>query len=139
MGCPHDTIDQLQPRFDRAKNWIENYVDEKDRTVVRREPDTSRLSDLSQAEATWLALLLERMPDEPGLEEITRLVYGVPKVALGLDLDTEPNPEIIADQKAFFRLLYQLLIGKDAGPRLPTLFLALGSKALRRLLSVGRG
>jgi lysyl-tRNA synthetase class 1 len=139
VGYPHDTIDQLQPRFDRAKNWIENYVEEKNRTVVRQEPDTSRLSDLSQAEATWLALLLERMPDEPGLEEITRLVYGVPKVALGLDLDAEPNSEIIADQKAFFRLLYQLLIGKDTGPRLPTLFLALGSKHLRRLLNVGRG
>jgi lysyl-tRNA synthetase class 1 len=139
VGYPHDTIDQLQPRFDRAKNWIENYVDEKNLTVVRQEPDTSRLSDLSQAEATWLALLLERLTDEPGLEEITRLVYGVPKVALGLDLDAEPNPEIIADQKVFFRLLYQLLIGKDTGPRLPTLFAALGSKPLRRLLTVGRG
>jgi lysyl-tRNA synthetase class 1 len=139
VGYRHDTIDQLQPRFERAKNWIENYVDEKDRTVVRREPDISRLSDLSQAETTWLALLLERMPDEPRLAEITRLVYGVPKVALGLDLDAEPNPEIIADQKAFFRLLYQLLIGKDTGPRLPTLFMALGSKAIRQLLTVGRG
>lgn len=139
VGYRHDTIDQLQPRFDRAKNWIENYVDEKDRTVVRREPDISRLSDLSQAEATWLALLLGRMPAEPSLAEITRLVYGVPKVALGLDLDAEPDPEIIADQKTFFRLLYQLLIGKDTGPRLPTLFMALGSQAIRQLLTVGGG
>lgn len=136
VGYPHNSIAQLQPRFDRAKGWIENYVDEKDRTVVRQEPDRLALEELSAHEAGWLSLLVERLPDEPALDEITRLIYGVPKLAQGLGLDAEPTPEIIADQKAFFRLLYQLLISKETGPRLPTLFMALGSKSVRRLLSV---
>ena len=39
-----------------------------------------------------------------------------------------------ADQKAFFRLLYALLVDDERGPRLPTLFLALGSAKVRELL-----
>ena len=39
-----------------------------------------------------------------------------------------------ADQKDFFRLLYNLLVSADRGPRLPTLVLALGTEKVRRLL-----
>jgi lysyl-tRNA synthetase class 1 len=39
------------------------------------------------------------------------------------------------DQKAFFKLLYNLLVDADRGPRLPTLFLALGAEKVRSLLS----
>ena len=38
------------------------------------------------------------------------------------------------DQKEFFRLLYNLLVDADRGPRLPTLFVALGSGKVRSLL-----
>ena len=57
----------------------------------------------------------------------TALIYGVPKLARGLGLDDPPTDEVKADQKAFFRLLYNLLVAADRGPRLPTLFLALGA------------
>ena len=39
-----------------------------------------------------------------------------------------------AAQREFFKLLYNLLIGKDTGPRLPTLLLAIGPEKLRALL-----
>ena len=39
-----------------------------------------------------------------------------------------------ADQKAFFALLYELRVAAERGPRLPTLFLALGSEKVRSLL-----
>ena len=67
--------------------------------------------------------------------ESTALVYGVPKLALGLDLDAAPTEEVKADQKAFFRLLYNLLVDADRGPRLPTLFVALGPEKVRSLLT----
>ena len=37
-------------------------------------------------------------------------------------------------KRAFFALIYQLLIGKDTGPRLPTLLLAAGQDRVRQLL-----
>ena len=67
------------------------------------------------------------MADELDLEPVTTLVYGVPKLALGLPVDADPTDEVKADQKEFFRLLYNLLVDKDRGPRLPTLIVALGA------------
>ena len=52
-----------------------------------------------------------------------------------MGLDDEPTDQIKADQKAFFKLLYNLLVDADRGPRLPTLFVALGSDRVRSLLT----
>jgi lysyl-tRNA synthetase class 1 len=74
------------------------------------------------------------MPDELELAPITELIYGVPKLTRGLGLDDAPTEQVKADQKEFFRLLYNLLVDADRGPRLPTLFVALGSAKVRTLL-----
>ena len=37
-------------------------------------------------------------------------------------------------QRAFFKALYTLILGKETGPRLSTLFLSLGLERTRRLL-----
>jgi lysyl-tRNA synthetase class 1 len=135
VGYPHDSIDQLQPRLGLASTWIERYVDDEDRTNVREAPDTARLAACTETEQTWLTLLRENLKPGMTLHEVTGLVYGVPKLARGLSLDSGPTPEVAADQKVFFKLLYQLLVGKERGPRLPTLFLALGIDRVRALLS----
>ena len=59
----------------------------------------------------------------------------MPKLARGLGLDDAPTDEVKQDQKGFFRLLYNLLVDADRGPRLPTLFLALGAERVRALLT----
>ena len=51
---------------------------------------------------------------------------------------TRPTDEVKADQKAFFGLLYNLLVDADRGPRLPTLILALGADRVRGLLALAR-
>ena len=79
--------------------------------------------------------LLDRMPDHLELESTTELIYGVPKLARGLGLDDAPTDQVKQDQKDFFRLLYNLLVDADRGPRLPTLFLALGAEKVRTLLT----
>ena len=124
--------EDLEPRLSRAWNWIREYGD---RTTVRETPDAERLAALSEDEHLWLAQLLDRLPDTLELEPTTALVYGVPKLARGLGLDDAPTDQIKADQKAFFKLLYNLLVDADRGPRLPTLFLALGSERVRELLT----
>ncbi len=128
------TVEDLEPRLSRAATWIRDFVPEEDRTTVRVEPDLDRLGGLDEDEQRWLAQLLDRLPDELELEATTTLIYGIPKLDRGLGLDDPPTDEVKADQKAFFRLLYNLLVAADRGPRLPTLFVALGTEKVRRLL-----
>ncbi len=127
-------LTQLEPRLTKAMNWTRD-LPEDQRTTVRETPDTGRLAGLSEDEELWLRQLLDRLPDELDLESTTTLVYGVPKLARGLGLDDPPTDEVKADQKAFFRLLYNLLVDADRGPRLPTLFVALGAAKVRELLT----
>ncbi|CAB4699093.1 MAG: lysine--tRNA ligase [Actinobacteria bacterium] len=139
VGHEHASVDDLQPRLGRAMTWMSEYVPEQDRTTVRAEPDAARLAALSEDEHLWLANLLDRMPDRLDLDEITTLVYGVPKLGRGLGLDDPPTEEVKADQKAFFGLLYDLLVAAERGPRLPTLFVALGAEKVRQLLTPPAG
>jgi lysyl-tRNA synthetase class 1 len=134
VGFPHDSVADLQPRLDRAMAWTEEFVPAADRTIVRSSPDTARLAALSEDEELWLRIFLDRLPESMELDEVTSVVYGVPKLARGLGLDDKPTDEVKADQKAFFKLLYNLLVDADRGPRLPTLVVALGADKVRSLL-----
>jgi lysyl-tRNA synthetase class 1 len=134
-GHPHGSVTDLEPRLSKAMAWTRDFVPESDRTTVRTAPDAARLAALSPDEHAWLTHLLDRLPAELDLDTTTALVYGVPKLARGLGLDAPPTDEVKADQKAFFKLLYNLLVDADRGPRLPTLFLALGSERVRGLLT----
>jgi len=66
---------------------------------------------------------------------LTVLVYGIPKLLRGLPISAPPTDELRVAQRDWFKLLYQLLIGHDTGPRLPTLLLALGQDRVRSLLA----
>ena len=136
VGYEHDSVDQLEPRLTRAMTWMADFVPAEERTTVREAPDTERLSSLADRERQWISLLLDGLPAELDIEPVTTLVYGVPKLAHGLPLDADPTDEVKADQKAFFRLLYRLLVDADRGPRLPTLIVALGADKVRSLLTV---
>ncbi|MGB0099281.1 MAG: lysine--tRNA ligase [Nocardioides sp.] len=135
VGHVHASVDDLQPRLGKAMTWMAEFVPAADRTTVRETPDASRLAELSEDEELWLRHLLDRLPDHLDLESTTSLIYGVPKLARGLGLDDAPTDQVKQDQKDFFRLLYQLLVDADRGPRLPTLFLALGADTVRTLLT----
>ncbi|WP_308011932.1 lysine--tRNA ligase [Actinacidiphila acidipaludis] len=131
---PLASLDEARPRLDRAENWISTYVPAEQRTVVRSEPDTERLAGLGDAERGALKLLLDGLDAHWSLDGLTSLVYAVPKVQAGLEADAKPTPELKAAQRAFFAVLYELLVGRDTGPRLPTLLLAVGQERVRVLL-----
>ena len=133
-GYEHAGVADLEPRLSKAATWMTEYVPASERTTVRTAP-SDRLSSLSPEESTWLTTLLENLPSPFELEAVTSVIYGVPKLVRGMDLDAAPTDEVKADQKAFFKLLYNLLVDADRGPRLPTLFLALGPETVRSLLT----
>ncbi len=133
---PIGSLDEARPRLDRAENWISTQVPVEQRTRVREEPDTELLGSLGETERESLRLLLEGLDEHWSLDGLTTLVYGVPKLQAGFPADAKPTPELKAAQRSFFALLYRLLVGRDTGPRLPTLLLAVGADRVRRLLAV---
>ncbi len=131
---PVRSLDEARPRLDKAEYWITTQVPTDQRTIVRDEPDKELLGSLDEEGRTSLRLLLDGLDEHWSLDGLTTLVYGVPKIQAGLDPDAKPTPELKVAQRAFFALLYNLLVGRDTGPRLPTLLLAVGADRVRRLL-----
>ncbi|MGN9761677.1 lysine--tRNA ligase [Streptomyces sp. SD31] len=134
---PLGALDEARPRYDKAEAWINTQVPADQRTIVRDEPDVELLKSLDEASQQSLRLLLDGLESHWSLDGLTHLVYGVPKVQAGFSADATPKelpPEIKTAQRSFFALLYHLLVGRDTGPRLPTLLLAVGQERVRRLL-----
>lgn len=134
---PLDSLDEVRPRLDKAEAWINTQVPADQRTIVREEPDTELLKSLDEASQQSVRLLLDGLAEHWSLDGLTHLVYGVPKVQAGFSADATPKelpPEIKTAQRSFFALLYHLLVGRDTGPRLPTLLLAVGQDRVRHLL-----
>ncbi|MET9526947.1 lysine--tRNA ligase [Streptomyces coeruleorubidus] len=134
---PLTSLDEVRPRYDKAEAWINTHVPAEQRTIVRDEPDAELLKSLDEASRQSLRLLLDGLAEHWSLDGLTHLVYGVPKVQAGFSADATPKelpPEIKTAQRSFFALLYHLLVGRDTGPRLPTLLLAVGQERVRALL-----
>ncbi|MFI6929746.1 lysine--tRNA ligase [Streptomyces sp. NPDC050287] len=134
---PLASLDEVRPRLDKAETWINTQVPADQRTIVREEPDHDLLKSLDEPSQQSLRLLLDGLAENWSLDGLTHLVYGVPKVQAGFPADATPKelpPEIKTAQRSFFALLYHLLVGRDTGPRLPTLLLAVGQERVRALL-----
>ncbi|MFF8569614.1 lysine--tRNA ligase [Streptomyces sp. NPDC015408] len=134
---PLATLAEARPRYDKAEAWINNHVPADQRTIVREQPDAELLKSLDEPSRQSLRLLLDGLAGQWSLDGLTHLVYGVPKVQAGFSADATPKelpPEIKTAQRTFFALLYHLLVGRDTGPRLPTLLLAVGQERVRTLL-----
>jgi lysyl-tRNA synthetase class 1 len=129
------TLDEAGPRLGRAQRWVELHLPADQRTRVRESPDQELLDSLGPAEHEALRLLADGL-DDWTLEGLTALVYGVPKLQAGLPVDAKPTPEMKTAQRAFFTLLYRLLVGQDTGPRLPTLLMAVGADRVRKLVGM---
>jgi lysyl-tRNA synthetase, class I len=129
------SLDQVRPRLDRARGWITEDVAARDRTHVRAEPDTDLLESLAESQRHALRQLLDGLARSWSLDGLTTLLYGIPKLQLGLPADAPATTELKVAQRAWFTLLYQLLVGSHTGPRLPTLLLSLGADRVRSLLT----
>ncbi|NNN07927.1 MAG: lysine--tRNA ligase [Acidimicrobiaceae bacterium] len=136
---PPSSLDEVRPRLDCAAAWVNGYVPADERTQVRTEPDLAALPSLYPRELEAINLLLADLETDWDLNGLTNLVYGVPKRQLGLPVEVKGrDPELQAEQRAFFTLLYHLLVGRETGPRLPTLLLSLGPDRIRSLLDPPR-
>lgn len=134
---PADRLADTEPRLGLARTWADRFAPDDERIEVRTVPDLDRLGSLTEQESTWVALLLTHLDDDWSLDGAKDLAYGVPKLAAGLPLDTPPTDELKVAQRSFFKLLYELFLSRDTGPRMPTLLMALGRDRVRSLLGAG--
>ena len=124
---------ELEPRLSCAVAYVE-LLPADQRTTVREGFDTQTWDALDDRTRDGIATLAAELPQAWSLDGLTELVYAVPKLMLGLPREADPSPELKAAQRTFFKALYQLLVARDTGPRLPTLMLSIGPERTRALL-----
>ena len=124
---------ELEPRLSCAIAYAELLPSDQ-RTSVRERFDPPTWDALDDQTREGIATLAAELPQAWSLDGLTELVYAVPKLMLGLPREADPSPELKAAQRTFFKALYQLLVARDTGPRLPTLMLSIGPDRTRELL-----
>lgn len=123
IGSHPEDRQRFQLRAERAWRWVNEYAPEEFRYRLHKDPIAMEL-DPMEAKALQAMFELVRSTD---LDEIE------PK-----DLNQKIYDEVIRavniESKQFFRVVYQKLIGRDQGPRLPAFLKEVGQERLMRLL-----
>jgi lysyl-tRNA synthetase class 1 len=132
---PQALLAELEPRLSCAIRFATEVVPEAERTRVRSEFARDAYEHLDDAMRRGVELLAEGLGQDWSIEGLTALVYAVPKTLQGLPADAEPDAEVKAAQRAFFKSVYRLLVDAETGPRLPTLLLSIGQQRARQLLT----
>ena len=126
--------DALNPRLGCAIRWATECLPEDERTKIRTEFCQEVYDAVSADSKECIEILLNMLEPSISFEKLTAIIYGAPKLQLGLPIDAEPTPDVKKRQREFFVSVYQLVCGSDTGPRLPTLFLSVGLDRIRSLL-----
>ena len=126
----HDyTEESIIRRLPLAKNWLMKYNPDE---VIKLNDgvNTEYANTLSDIRKEQIKTLRDELQNKDlNILELEKIVYCIPK-----------SPELSEDelkkeQRAFFKDVYNLLIGKDTGPRLGTFLWAVDRERVIKLLS----
>jgi len=127
IGEEYD-LDSLKVRLEKSQNWVEKYA--KDMQIhVREFPNTEYYMKLDEVQKTQIRELHDKMKENWDIDKLTTLIYDIPKKP---EMSDEEKKKA---QRKFFINVYNLLIDKDTGPRLPTFMIALGQERVSKLLN----
>ena len=114
-----------------AKNWLEKY-NETERISLNDSANTLYATDLNSERILNIKTLRAELLKNPSLtiSEIEFLSYQIPKRP---EIDETDLKKI---QREFFKDVYNMLIGKDTGPRLGTFLWAIDREKVIELLNV---
>ena len=104
--------------LERARNWIDNYAPDQYRFKLQEEPSSAGLSANQVAALADLVKALETQKD------LTK-IFG--EIAKTHDLG----------MKDFFSAVYQVLVGKERGPRLAPFIEAVGRRKIAKVIEAG--
>ncbi len=130
QGTSYDTA-SLTARLPRAKAWLEKYNAE-EAIAFLESINAAYVADMSDERRTHIQQLREYLVAEESasIQDIEAKVYAIPK---NPDLDIK---ELAKVQRAFFKDVYNLLIGSDIGPRLSTFLWAADRQKVLSLLDI---
>ncbi|MBI2673706.1 MAG: lysine--tRNA ligase [Candidatus Zambryskibacteria bacterium] len=122
--------ESIARRLKLARNWLIKY---NPKAAIRLNKTANReyLSTMTSARKNQIKELYTALKKNKGatIKELETLVYDIPKSP---DLSEE---EVKKEQHAFFKDVYNLLISKNAGPRLSTFLWAVDRKQTLKLLN----
>lgn len=124
--------DSIAERVARGRTWIETYNQHEKialRETINREYAAS-LCEESRQLVRELHEYLRNADGVPPLKELETKLYAIPK------REDVSKRELKRRQRAFFKDVYNLLIGQDTGPRLPTFIWAIGRDRILPLLDI---
>ena len=115
-------------RLERAKFWVENYGKEYQVNLLT-EKNVEFYDTLNEDEKSWVRKTLEILDEEHATsEELQQELYNVVKY-----ISIEPQ-DLKKNQKRYFEILYNLLLGKSQGPKLGIFLLAINKEKTEELL-----
>src|SRR6201996_2954474 len=114
---PAALLSELEPRLDCAIRYATELVPEAERTRVRGSFSAETFDALDERERAGVRRLADGLDDDWTLDGLTALIYTIPKRLLGLADDAEPDADVKAAQRAFFKAVYRLVCDAETGPR----------------------
>ena len=121
------TKEQIRPRFEKIKHWLQNYCPEQIIKLLTS-PNKEFIATLNDEEKQWILKLKDEIANKNlTADEMQTLLYDIPKI------DGTPDK---ARQKRFFEIVYNLLLGKDKGPRLYLFLTAVDKNEILKLLDL---
>jgi len=123
--------ESIDVRLPRAKNWLETY--NKDELIKLNDKiNKDFLKQMSNEDKVNIKKLFEglKSKDKKTIKDIETFVYDIPKDKNLSDKENAPN------QRSFFKVVYNLLIGKNKGPRLSTFLWAVDRDKVLKLLDI---
>lgn len=119
----------FEERLQKAENWLELYAPDQ-RTVLLSKRNYNYYQALTPDKKQWVSELYSWLKvSKFGVEEATEKVYAIPK-KLGMT-----DKDLGQAQRRFFQIVYNLLFGKDKGPRLGTFLAAVPTEQYIELLN----
>ncbi|MBI4162217.1 MAG: lysine--tRNA ligase [Candidatus Aenigmarchaeota archaeon] len=110
--------EKIEKRLELAKFWAQNFADPQLKIIINEKIPSV---DLSHHQRKAIKELLDELIKDKSESELQLAVFNIARAN-----NMEP--------KEFFKLLYQLLISKDSGPRLGAFVIAVGKKRVIELL-----
>ncbi len=130
LGTPYNE-EILKSRVAKAKAWLETY-NPSELIVVFDVINETYAKELSEEDKKQVRDFREALAGGEliDIKTLETVMYDIPKDPNLSQKENSPR------QRAFFKNLYQLLIGRDTGPRLSTFLWALDRKKVLDLLDV---
>ncbi|MDP3800114.1 MAG: lysine--tRNA ligase [bacterium] len=127
----HYNLESITVRTEKARAWLETYNKEEIIKLLE-EKNTEYIKTLTSEKLEQVKKLRQELisNNNGSIKELDTLVYSIPKDS---NLSDQENAPL---QRSFFKDVYNLLIGKDTGPRLSTFLWAADREQILELLEI---